>query len=108
LLAPKENEPKEMRFAAVQIPTKIGARSLNGEKLDVLHCVSHIFGQFAVLHALSPPISSRRNLQGGGGIRLSPSIGAITSSRTPLGMQVDAIVLVPKGRNLSNPRLVRE
>ena len=54
-----------MRFAAVQIPAKIGARSLNGEKLDVLHCMSHIFGQFAVLHAHSPPISSRRNLQGG-------------------------------------------
>ena len=33
----KENEPKEMRFAAVQIPAKIGVRSLNGEKLDVLN-----------------------------------------------------------------------
>ena len=26
-----------MRFAAVQIPAKIGVRSLNGEKLDVLN-----------------------------------------------------------------------
>ncbi|MBR3579115.1 MAG: hypothetical protein IKN98_10070 [Bacteroidales bacterium] len=33
LLAPKENEPKEMRFAAAQIPAKIGALSLNGENL---------------------------------------------------------------------------
>ncbi|MBP5557142.1 MAG: hypothetical protein J6X65_05520 [Bacteroidales bacterium] len=63
----KENEPKEMRFAAVQILAKIGVRSLNGEKLDELHYISLIFGQFAVLHALSPPISSRHNLQGGGG-----------------------------------------
>ena len=37
LQAHKENEPKEMRFAAVQIPAKIGARLLNGEKLDVLN-----------------------------------------------------------------------
>ena len=40
-----------MRFAAVQIPAKIGWCSLNGEKLDELHCVALIFGQFAVLHA---------------------------------------------------------
>ena len=53
LLAPKENEPKEMRFAAAQIPAKIGALSLNGEKLDELHCVALIFGQFAVLNARS-------------------------------------------------------
>ena len=59
-----------MRFAAVQIPAKIGARALNGEKLDELHCVVLIFGQFAVLYAHSPPISSRRNLQGGGGLNL--------------------------------------
>ena len=43
-----------MRFAAVQIPAKIGWCSLNGEKLDELHCVALIFGQFAVLHAHSP------------------------------------------------------
>ena len=43
-----------MRFAAVQIPAKIGARALNGEKLDELHCVALIFGQFAVLYAHSP------------------------------------------------------
>ncbi len=43
-----------MRFAAVQITAKIGARALNGEKLDELHCVALIFGQFAVLHAHSP------------------------------------------------------
>ena len=43
-----------MRFAAVQILAKIGARALNGEKLDELHCVALIFGQFAVLHAHSP------------------------------------------------------
>jgi hypothetical protein len=49
----KENEPKEMRFAAVQIPAKIGRFSLNGEKLDELHCASLIFEQFAVLHARS-------------------------------------------------------
>jgi hypothetical protein len=49
----KENEPKEMRFAAVQIPAKIGALLLNGEKLDELHYVALIFGQFAVLHARS-------------------------------------------------------
>ena len=54
-----------MRFAAVQIPAKIGWCSLNGEKLDELHCVALIFGQFAVLNAHSTPISSRRNLQGG-------------------------------------------
>ena len=54
MLAPKENEPKEMRFAAVQIPAKIGARALNGEKLDELHFLALIFGQFAVLHAHSP------------------------------------------------------
>ena len=42
-----------MRFAAVQIPAKIGWCSLNGEKLDELHCVALIFGQFAVLHARS-------------------------------------------------------
>ena len=42
-----------MRFAAVQIPAKIGALSLNGEKLDELHYVTLIFGQFAVLHARS-------------------------------------------------------
>ena len=53
MLAPKENEPKEMRFAATQIPAKIGAPSLNGEKLDELHYVTLIFGQFAVLHARS-------------------------------------------------------
>ncbi len=47
----KENEPKEMRFAAVQIPAKIGWFSLNGEKLDELHFIALIFGQFAVLHA---------------------------------------------------------
>ena len=40
-----------MRFAAVQIPAKIGRGELNGEKLDELHCVALIFGQFAVLHA---------------------------------------------------------
>ena len=44
---------KEMRFAAVQIPAKIGWCSLNGEKLDELHYVALIFGQFAVLHARS-------------------------------------------------------
>ena len=43
-----------MRFAAVQILAKIGWLSLNGEKLDELHCVALIFGQFAVLHAHSP------------------------------------------------------
>ena len=43
-----------MRFAAAQIPAKIGARSLNGEKLDELHFIALIFGQFAVLHARSP------------------------------------------------------
>ena len=43
-----------MRFAAVQIPAKIGRFSLNGEKLDELHCVVLIFGQFAVLYAHSP------------------------------------------------------
>ena len=59
-----------MRFAAVQIPAKIVARALNGEKLDELHCVALIFGQFAVLHAHSPPISSRLHLQGGGGLNL--------------------------------------
>ncbi len=42
-----------MRFAAVQIPAKIGALLLNGEKLDELHYVALIFGQFAVLHARS-------------------------------------------------------
>ena len=42
-----------MRFAAAQIPAKIGAFSLNGEKLDELHCVALIFGQFAVLNARS-------------------------------------------------------
>ena len=42
-----------MRFAAVQIPAKIGTLSLNGEKLDGLHCVALIFGQFAVLNARS-------------------------------------------------------
>ena len=40
-----------MRFAAVQIPAKIGWCSLNGEKLDELHFIALIFGQFAVLHA---------------------------------------------------------
>ena len=54
-----------MRFAAVQIPAKIGHRSLNGEKLDELHYVTLIFGQFAVLHAHSAPISIRLHLQGG-------------------------------------------
>ena len=34
-------------------------------KLDVLNFVSHIFEQFAVLNARSPPISLRRPLQGG-------------------------------------------
>ena len=43
-----------MRFAAAQIPAKIGARSLNGEKLDELHFIALIFGQFAVLHAHFP------------------------------------------------------
>ena len=33
LFAPKENEPKEMRFSAAQIPAKIGVHSLNGENL---------------------------------------------------------------------------
>ena len=42
-----------MRFAAVQIPAKIGTLSLNGEKLDELHFITLIFGQFAVLHARS-------------------------------------------------------
>ena len=42
-----------MRFAAVQIPAKIGWFSLNGEKLDELHFIALIFGQFAVLHAHS-------------------------------------------------------
>ena len=42
-----------MRFAAVQIPAKIGCSSLNGEKLDELHFIALIFGQFAVLHARS-------------------------------------------------------
>ena len=50
---PKENRRKEMRFAAVQIPAKIGTLSLNGEKLDELHFITLIFGQFAVLHARS-------------------------------------------------------
>ncbi len=50
---PKENRRKEMRFAAVQIPAKIGTLSLNGEKLDELHFIALIFGQFAVLHARS-------------------------------------------------------
>ena len=43
-----------MRFAAVQIPAKIGTRALNGEKLDELHSITLIFGQFAVLYAHSP------------------------------------------------------
>ena len=43
-----------MRFAAVQILAKIGHRSLNGEKLDELHFIALIFGQFAVLHAHFP------------------------------------------------------
>ena len=46
-----------MRFAAVQISTKIGSRSLNGEKLDELHFITLIFRQFAVLNAYSTPIS---------------------------------------------------
>ena len=50
----QRKETKEMRFAAVQIPAKIGARALNGEKLDELHCVALIFVQFAVLYAHSP------------------------------------------------------
>ena len=33
LLLPKENRRKEMRFAAAQIPAKIGTHSLNGENL---------------------------------------------------------------------------
>ena len=54
-----------MRFAAAQIPAKIGARSLNGEKLDELHFIALIFGQFAVLHAhfpdfFTPPFARRR------------------------------------------------
>ena len=54
-----------MRFAAVQIPAKIGWFLLNGEKLDELHCIALIFGQFAVLHARPARFFSRRNLQGG-------------------------------------------
>ena len=42
-----------MRFAAVQIPSKIGALLLNGEKLASLHFVPRCFGQFAVLNARS-------------------------------------------------------
>ena len=42
-----------MRVAAVQIPAKIGVLSLNGEKLDELHFITLIFGQFAVLNARS-------------------------------------------------------
>ena len=63
-----------MRFAAVQIPAKIGWFSLNGEKLDELHCVALIFGQFAVLHA-----RSARFLHAGiykaAGIPLPPNVG---------------------------------
>ena len=84
-----------MRFAAVQIPAKIGARSLNGEKLDELHCVSHIFGQFAVLHAHSTPISSRRNLQGGLFIVTASLYAHIPSFQfSVLNFQFNTLVLV--------------
>ena len=38
LLAPKENEPKEMRFAAARFLPKIGRFSLKRENLQ--HCIS--------------------------------------------------------------------
>ena len=83
----KENEPKEMRFAAVQIPAKIGSRSLNGEKLDVLNA-------FRTSSDSSPffTLTHRRFLhavicKAARDAGRFPSGDAVTAIRTPLGVQ---------------------
>ncbi|MCR4856834.1 MAG: hypothetical protein K5890_01370 [Bacteroidales bacterium] len=65
LLAPKENEPKEMRFAAAQIPAKISVHSLNGENLQ--HCIPFRVASdsspfFTLIRAdfFTPPFARRR------------------------------------------------
>jgi hypothetical protein len=65
LLAPKENEPKEMRFAAAQIPSKIGAPSLNGENLHRFTLFraasdSSPFFTLARTDFFTPPFARRR------------------------------------------------
>ena len=54
-----------MRFAAVQIPAKIGVRSLNGEKLDVLNTFrtssdSSPFFTLSPLDFFTPSFARRR------------------------------------------------
>ena len=74
----------------MQIPAKIGVLSLNGEKLDELHFVALIFGQFAVLHA-----RSHRFLHAGiykAAVGLEPQGLSLCYSR------------VPEAHHLNNPR----
>ena len=52
----KENEPKEMRFAAARFLPKIGRFSLKRENLH-RSLRSRCFGQFAFLHARNDTIS---------------------------------------------------
>ncbi|MBO6027061.1 MAG: hypothetical protein J6P73_07430, partial [Bacteroidales bacterium] len=55
----------EMRFAAAQIPAKIGGHSLNGENLQ--HSLRSVLLQTVRRSSRSfAPISSRLHLQGGG------------------------------------------
>ncbi|MBP5557555.1 MAG: hypothetical protein J6X65_07630 [Bacteroidales bacterium] len=65
MLAPKENEPKEMRFAAAQIPAKIGAPSLNGENLHrftLFRAASDSSPFFTLVRTdfFTPPFARRR------------------------------------------------
>ena len=72
-----------MRFAAVQIPAKIGWSSLNGEKLDELHFIALIFGQFAVLHARSARFLHAGIYKAAVEVPLPPVVGNGMAESTP-------------------------
>ena len=87
LQAHKENRRKEMRFAAVQIPAKIGSRSLNGENLmysTACRTYSDSSPFFTLTHRRFLHAVIYKAARDAGRF---PSGDAVTVIRTPLGVQ---------------------